>query len=774
LVQELFVTSFTQQMYDWCERHGAQLTGHMVLEETLLSQLTSNAAVMPHYEFFHVPGMDWLGRHLDPPTTPLQVASVAHQLGRKQILSETFALCGWNVSWEELKWMFEWQAVRGVTQLCQHLEGYSLRGIRKRDYPPSLFYQQPWWCKYRAFNDYMSRLGMLLAEGEVHFDVLVIHPQSSAWLQFDDGGNGDINELFTAFLGLTQTLEAAHVPFHYGDERILRRHGGVQPRGASLRACELRVGKQAYSVVIVPPCQVLARSTCDLLRQFADGGGALIWLGRKPTLIEGEADEGLAELTGAGVSVSEAVDVLSAFPEPFPWIAVIDEEGVEISVIGATRREFEDYAGEGPATFYFLANADTQQDYRATIRVRGKSAARVCLEDGSTQPLCFERQGNEVVITHDFPPAGSLALLVYPDDRARPVAVPPSVAVPAEGTESLGLAPKATPLDGEWRLELLDPNALTLDYCDFWIDRKLIAENEHISVVQGRCLEYGRPVDLRLRFPVRAAWDFDPDGELYLVLERPDEFAITVNGAPLTAHDAGHYRDTSFRKVSVKGLLRPGRNEILLEARFAQSPAVYEQLEKAKIFEAEKNKLTFDSEIEAVYLIGDFGVATPEPFEQLPRHALRCPGDFLLTRTPSSIPLADLVQHGLPFFNGTVRLTTSVTLAADEVHGRRFRFAEMRAHVASLSVNGRPVKEWYWRPFEADLDGLLQPGENEFVLELTNGLRNLLGPHHLEEGESYAVAPPSFYKEPSVFGCAGHWNDDYCFVEFGVAGAYLA
>ncbi|NCQ30203.1 MAG: hypothetical protein GW802_22750, partial [Armatimonadetes bacterium] len=88
--------------------------------------------------------------------------------------------------------------------------------------------------------------------------------------------------------------------------------------------------------------------------------------------------------------------------------------------------------------------------------------------------------------------------------------------------------------------------------------------------------------------------------------------------------------------------------------------------------------------------------------------------------------------------------------------------------------NGRPVKEWFWRPFEANLDGLLQPGENEFVLELTNGLRNLLGPHHLEEGESYAVAPPSFYKEPSVFGCAGQWNEGYCFVEFGVEGTQIA
>ncbi|MBN2451990.1 MAG: hypothetical protein JXR77_16505, partial [Lentisphaeria bacterium] len=30
LVQELFVTAFTEQIYRWCERHGCALTGHMV------------------------------------------------------------------------------------------------------------------------------------------------------------------------------------------------------------------------------------------------------------------------------------------------------------------------------------------------------------------------------------------------------------------------------------------------------------------------------------------------------------------------------------------------------------------------------------------------------------------------------------------------------------------------------------------------------------------------------------------------------------------------
>lgn len=62
-------------------------------------------------------------------------------------------------------------------------------------------------------------------------------------------------------------------------------------------------------------------------------------------------------------------------------------------------------------------------------------------------------------------------------------------------------------------------------------------------------------------------------------------------------------------------------------------------------------------------------------------------------------------------------------------------------------------------------------GRHKVKLTLVNNLRNLMGPHHIGEGESYAVGPGSFYKEKCVWnprGCSDNWNEDYCFVEFGV------
>ncbi len=211
LVTMLFSKNYMKKIYDWCIEHQLEFTGHMVCEESLYSQLTSNGACMPHYEYMTMPGMDWLGRRIPHCLTPLQVASVSHQLGKKQILSETFACCGHNVGMDELKAIFQWQLVYGITRLCPHLEGYSLAGSRKRDYPPAMYYQQPWWEEYGIFNDAMSRIGMILSEGEVQYDTLLLHNQSSAWKCYDNGENKDIDMYTQALLEEYRILDQKHI-----------------------------------------------------------------------------------------------------------------------------------------------------------------------------------------------------------------------------------------------------------------------------------------------------------------------------------------------------------------------------------------------------------------------------------------------------------------------------------------------------------------------------------------------------------------------------------
>ena len=59
-------------------------------------------------------------------------------------------------------------------------------------------------------------------------------------------------------------------------------------------------------------------------------------------------------------------------------------------------------------------------------------------------------------------------------------------------------------------------------------------------------------------------------------------------------------------------------------------------------------------------------------------------------------------------------------------------------------------------------------GVTKVRFTLINNLRNLLGPHHLEKGESYSVVPGDFYKEVCIWNKKPKWESGYCFVEMSI------
>ncbi len=211
MVTDLFSKAFMKQIYDACEENGFKLTGHLANETDFDVQIAANGACMPHYEYFHIPGMDWLGRDIGSPLVIHQLASASAQLGKKQVLTESFGLCGHNVSFAELKGVLEWQMVRGVNLLCQHLDGYSMKGMRKRDYPPAVYRQQPWWSEYKTFIDGMSRAGMILADGKAEADVLLLHPMTTAWTYYDDEHMEDVVKHNNKFLETINLLGPHHL-----------------------------------------------------------------------------------------------------------------------------------------------------------------------------------------------------------------------------------------------------------------------------------------------------------------------------------------------------------------------------------------------------------------------------------------------------------------------------------------------------------------------------------------------------------------------------------
>lgn len=752
LIRDLFAESYMEQISRWCSENGSALTGHMACEDGYGRQAISNGACMPHYAHMDIPGMDHLGRSLADLQTQMQVSSVANQLGKKQILSETFALSGWNVSFEELRNIYENQMVHGMNLLCQHLEGYSLRGIRKRDYPASLFKHQPWWPEYRAFNDTVSRIGMLICEGTIDYDVLVLHTIESGWTSLRDTltegsytGIADqaADSWSDRLLDVMNVLERNQIPYHLGDEAIMARHGKVAEG-------KLQVGTQKYSLVIVPPAETLGAAAKTLLTRFRAAGGKILFVDRVPEYVCGVRDDAFRAMADHVVPLAE---LEKQIPDTVRKATVTASGGRE-HFLNLLVRGFDD------RTMYYLHNRHGLAQ-QTQITVKGQSAALFDPVTGEERPVAFRKTGESLTVSCRIEARGSAVLFVYDDHRAKPLTEAPKTLSPIN--EALG---------GRWQITPHEDNLLTLDYCDVYFDGTCAGKDIPISDVQEMALAFGRRVKTQLvfRFPIGEK----AFSRMGLAVETPEIFDIRVNGTHIEKRELGYFHDKAFRLMDIAPYTVVGENTVSLTCDFVQSESVYEMAKNAPIFESERNKLYYDMELEAVYITGDFGVVSHSPFAGLANRGLRTDGGFSIVKQSREVTPGPIASQGYPFFAGTMTFRKTVTLTAGETENRSIRFSKLCSTVTRVRVNGKDAGKILWQPYELDLTGLLTPGENTFEITVTGNLRNMLGPFHLQEGESLAVRPRSFFHHSPIWlsGFPGDlhpdWTDTYCFVEFGL------
>jgi len=731
-VSDLFVESYSKQIGDWCAEHGLAATGHYWVEESLLFQARRGGAMMSHYEHQQIPGIDHLGQNIEHYGIKVkQIDSVACQLGKKRVLSETYACSSNNISFDVRKWIADWQFALGVNLLDPSFLTYSLRGYRKRNWSPILSWQQPWWPHNRLIEDYIARLSYALTRGERVTDILVIHPIASVWTEMRPKGtwvaawfDGPLNVLSTGLL-------ERHRDYHFGDEDIMSRHARVE-------GAKLRVGRMSYDVVIVPPALTLSARTVELLQRFADAGGRIIAVEPVPTLIDARPADNV--LPASTVVIPDDMTLLERrLDEVLPADVVLEAPNVLCQHRRTDSRDI-----------YFLANTDDRNGWRGTLKLRTAGLARHSpatagrleewdLHTGDVRPLPARTWGDSLEIDLSLPMAGSRLLVV--DREAAPV----EPAEPAPAT-----AGGEVRLSDTWAVERLSENTLVLDYAQYsvadggWTDpTPLGAAYESL---RGTCT--GAPVRLRYPFHVEQK----PQGSIHLAVERPEDHRILVNGEEVAYADIGCWMDIAFRRMDISALVREGENVIELQTVFQH-----------------------DTEIEPCYLLGDFAVRAPlpEPEYDLPgyREVSRFhaeAAELRITRERKTVRSGDLIGQGYPFFAGTIALSQEVSVPSDAGGRALLQLDGLAATVANVRVNGADVGAIAFHPHEIDITDRLSEGVNHIEVQLVNTLRNVIGPLHHKAGELYFLLEIG-----DAYASEANWSDAYQWVPLGLGGARI-
>ena len=727
LMNILYTENFIGRVYRWCQAHGYRLTGHAI-ESREVSEMSCCAGAMPFYEYEDIPGVDWLGREIETELTARQVSSVAQQLGKQQVLTETFACAGWDVTPKELKRIAEWQYVNGVNLMCQHLYPYSIRGQRKRDYPAFYSEHNPWTDELKTFDDYFTELGCLLANSREQADVLLLHPMHSCYLTFDRATDlASIQHVVLPFKALIERFGAAGIGHHYGDERLMEKYGSV-------KGGKLTIGQCTYSYVVIPDCDTLDSSTVRLLKDYLAQGGRLMLAGRTPTRVDGESAD------------------LSFLQGNLTWDELVRERALLPEANRDVRCTLR-FAQTG--NFLFAVNLSETATADATVKLPFAGAERYDLLSHKTIPAAFEKTADGIAAKLHLAP-GESVLLVQND-----TANPQKINRPVERTMEL---------DGMWTLSAPVPNSLTLDKAALSYDGKTYTEPLPVPYLSERLLRERQNRKIWLRYAFTA--EFLPD-DLTLELETLENTRLFVNGTEFTLTEQG-VLDRSFVRGTIAALTHRGENEIVLELDYAQSQQTYDVFNgfyygNGEVTETLMNCVSYETSIEAVYLFGSFSVR-PESSWETCEGGIRMADGFRLCAPVTELDPRDITVQGFPFFRGAMRLKKSITV---QDANWQLRCAG-RIQYARVFVNGEKAGTMLFTD-TLDLSAYLHRGENTLELELMASNRNLFGPHH------NASNPEPLFVDPTLFSLYGSWHDgksngyreEYAFVRFGLDNVLL-
>lgn len=248
---------------------------------------------------------------------------------------------------------------------------------------------------------------------------------------------------------------------------------------------------------------------------------------------------------------------------------------------------------------------------------------------------------------------------------------------------------------------------------------------------------------------------------IYLVIESINKHVVEINGVVIDCVTDGYYKDPAFNKVKISNYLRLGLNKIVLRSNYYQRSSVYDVLFGENVLESEVNKLTYDTEIENIYLVGGFSVLLNGAVSQRERNNLQVCDGFTIAKPVHEIESTNFVEQGFPFYSDKITISQSITMRKDG-SSIMLELPNYHAVVAVLRVNKNEY-QLLFNEMMIDITSSVSDGNNKIEVEFFFGNRNMLGPHHDCRGENISVDPGSFLYYPNK----NNWTDDYLFVKNG-------
>ena len=280
LSSQAFCNNFLLKCKRWANENGLAFTGHLDRDDEPRGAVFGKSFhIMRAMRAMDVPGIDVIWRQIFPNINgkkyenrffPRYASSAAAQIGQRLAMTETFGVYGNGLTFEQMRFIVGFQAIRGVTLINPMKISYARRAIWLAGELPSFEEDYACYAHLGHFNKYMERLSYVMTRGERVTKTALYYPINNFW--------GDVSDNTAAdeFDALGFEMERLGIDFDIVDDDVILASETTNDGAISM-------GRARYEEIVLPSSAILTDAVKSALRKFENGGGRLISSARDAT-----------------------------------------------------------------------------------------------------------------------------------------------------------------------------------------------------------------------------------------------------------------------------------------------------------------------------------------------------------------------------------------------------------------------------------------------------------------------------------------------------------
>jgi hypothetical protein len=333
-----FTDAYFKEIQHWCHEQGILSSGHLGGEdETMGSVKYGYGHILRVLRAVDVPGVDVIWRQIFEGKSnhhfPLYAATAAHQIGSPYAFTESFCVYGNGLTLEQMKWVTDYQYVRGINLMVLGCYPLSTQDHLMCGERPHFGPINPLWDYIPSYNGYVARLGYALSCGQPKIETALYFPIRDMW------ATGIREKAVDGYESLVDALLQNQCGFDLIDDDVL------SDKATQVEGGVCQVGPMAYRNIILGACSWVKESSIKKLAEFVRSGGQLSCMERLP---ETGGDENL--LASLDESSKKRVHIFNSAEEIAKKIPALVKFDPPCSSIRVTARKSE------KGSTYFLWN----------------------------------------------------------------------------------------------------------------------------------------------------------------------------------------------------------------------------------------------------------------------------------------------------------------------------------------------------------------------------------------------------------------------------------